>query len=69
MSKLNVVDRLKISLGFTVVKWVDNTQREYPHLEAGTFFLVITRTEQLAFTRAELARPSTRFAKNPEDTA
>ena len=59
---------LKRILNLNIAQWVDNTQKEYAHLEADKYFLVETSTDgPLLFTQHQVTAASKRAAKNKED--
>lgn len=50
------------------VRWVDNTQKRYPHLEADKYLHVYNSDEgDMFFTKHEVKEAKKLAKKNPED--
>ena len=59
--------KLKRLLGLNIIEWVDNTEKEYDHLEPDQYLLVESKEEgQMLFTKSELRRPKGRAPKQTE---
>lgn len=59
---------LKRLFNFPIVRWTDNTQKEFAHLEADEFFHVETGAEGVMFfTKNQVKQAKARAAKNLED--
>jgi len=59
---------LKRILNLNIVEWVNNTQKEYAHLEADQYFLVESSTEgSMLFTKHQVIAAKKRALKNKED--
>jgi|TARA_B110000908_G_scaffold143639_1_gene172712 hypothetical protein len=59
---------LKRILNLKIIEWVNNTQKEYAHLEADQYFLVESSTEgPMLFTKHQVAAAKKRAIKNKED--
>ena len=59
---------LKRILNLNIVEWVDNTQKEYAHLESDQYFLVESSTEgPMLFTKHQVVAAKNRALKNKED--
>lgn len=54
----------------SIVRWVDNTEMKYPHLEAKRFLLVEDENQvPMLLTEHEVNRSKKRALKNLEDTS
>lgn len=59
---------LKRILNLKIIEWVDNTQKEYAHLESDQYFLVESSTEgPMLFTKHQVVAAKKRALKNKED--
>lgn len=60
--------KIKRFLGLNIIEWVENTKKEYDHLEADKFLLVENKTTgPLFFTTSQIARAKKRAKDNQED--
>jgi len=59
---------LKRILNLKIIEWVNNTQKEYAHLEADQYFLVESSNEgPMLFTKHQVTAAKKRAIKNKED--
>jgi len=59
---------LKRILNLDIVEWIDNTQKEYAHLESDQYFLVESFAEgPMLFTKHQVVAAKKRALKNKED--
>lgn len=60
--------KVKKILGLNIIKWVDNTQKKYAHLESSRYLLVENRKlGPLLFTTSQITRARSRAEANQED--
>ena len=63
-----MLKKIKRLFNMNIVEWVDNSEKEYNHLEADKYLLVESKTEgKMLFTKSQIKRAKQRVPKQTEE--